>query len=59
VGNDLQFSWTGSFKLQSQTNGFNVGISSNWADYPGGGASPVIVPIDATQATVFFRLVSP
>jgi autotransporter-associated beta strand protein len=57
TGNSLQFSWTGSFKLQSQTNNLNVGLNTNWADYPGG-ASPVTVPIDAMQDTVFFRLVS-
>jgi fibronectin-binding autotransporter adhesin len=56
IGNSLQFTWTGSFKLQAQTNSLNVGIRSNWGDYPGGGTSPITVPIDATQATVFFRL---
>jgi autotransporter-associated beta strand protein len=56
IGNSLQFTWTGSFKLQSQTNSLSVGIRSNWGDYPGGGTSPITVPIDATQATVFFRL---
>jgi fibronectin-binding autotransporter adhesin len=59
VGNSLQFTWSGSFKLQSQTNSINVGLSSNWGDYPGGGVSGVTVPIDATKGTVFFRLVSP
>jgi len=52
---NLQFSWTGSFKLQSQTNSI---ASTNWVDYPGGGTSPVVVPIDKTKASVFFRLVS-
>jgi autotransporter-associated beta strand protein len=56
IGNSLQFTWTGSFKLQAQTNSLSVGIRSNWGDYPGGGTSPITVPIDATQATVFFRL---
>jgi hypothetical protein len=56
-GNNLQLSWTASgFKLQSQTNSVSVGINSNWADYPGAGASSATVPIDATQGTVFFRL---
>jgi len=58
-GNGIQFSWTGNFKLQSQTNGLNVGIDTTWSDYPGGGSSPVTVPVDATKETVFFRLVSP
>ncbi len=58
-GNSLQFSWDGSFKLQAQTNMVNVGISTNWSDYPGGGSSPVTVPIDSANGTVVFRLVSP
>ena len=61
TANSLQFSWTsafGTFKLQAQTNSLSVGLNTNWADYPGGGASPVTVPMDATQGTVFFRLVS-
>lgn len=56
---NLGFSWSGDFKLQAQTNGLNVGISSNWADYPGGGSSPVSVPIDVLRGAVFFRLSSP
>lgn len=58
VGNTLQFSWTGNFKLQAQTNALNVGISTNWYDYPGGGTSPVTVPINPANGAVFFRLVS-
>lgn len=56
TGNTLNFSWTGPFKLQSQTNSLNVGLSSNWFSYPGGGTSPVSVTINPTNATVFFRL---
>ena len=59
VGTNLGFSWSGAFKLQAQTNGLNVGISTNWGDYPGGGSSPVNVPIDVLQGSVFFRLSSP
>jgi fibronectin-binding autotransporter adhesin len=58
LGNSLQFSWIGDFTLQSQTNNIAVGITTNWGDYPGG-TSGVIVPMDAVNATVFFRLVSP
>jgi len=61
-GDNLQFSWDtsfGNYKLQSQTNGLSVGLTTNWVDYPGGGTSPVTVPIDAMNGTVFFRLVSP
>jgi autotransporter-associated beta strand protein len=59
-GTSLMFSWTPStgFKLQSQTNSINVGLGSNWSDYPGGGTPPVNAPIDSTQGTVFFRLIS-
>jgi autotransporter-associated beta strand protein len=54
-GNNLRLSWTGSFKLQAQTNSLN---GTNWADYPGGGTSPVTITIDPANASVFFRLVS-
>ncbi len=56
AGNNLTFSWTGPFKLQAQTNAINIGVSSNWFDYPGGGTSPVNVAINPTNPTVFFRL---
>jgi autotransporter-associated beta strand protein len=59
IGNNLQFTWTGSYKLQAQTNSLAVGISNNWADYPGGGTSGVIVPMDAANGAVFFRLATP
>jgi hypothetical protein len=59
TGNSIQFSWSVSgFKLQVQTNSLNVGISTNWVDYLTGGVSPVTVPIDPSQGTVFFRLIS-
>ena len=57
-GGTLQFSWTGGFKLQAQTNDLSVGISNNWADYPGGNVSPVTVTPDPANGTVFFRLIS-
>ena len=52
AGNFLTLSWTGNFKLQAKTNNI-IGI---WSDYPGGTSSPVDVPLDATQNSVFFRL---
>lgn len=55
-GNSLTFSWTGPFKLQSQTNSLSVGVSSNWGNYPGGSTSPVVVTINPANPTVFFRL---
>jgi hypothetical protein len=55
-GNSLQFTWTGSFKLQVQTNSLSTGLSSNWVDYPGGGSSGVTAPINGANRAVFFRL---
>jgi fibronectin-binding autotransporter adhesin len=56
TGSALQFSWTGGGKLQVQTNGINSGLGTNWVDYPGGSSSPVNVPVDRTQGSVFFRV---
>ena len=59
LGNLLTFSWAESgFKLQSQTNTINVGITGSWGDYPGGTVSGVTATIDPANPTVFFRLVS-
>ncbi len=55
----LQFSWTGSFKLQAQTNLLSLGLTTNWSDYPGGGSSPVTVLVSPTNGSVFFRLSQP
>ena len=59
LGTGVKFSWTGSFKLQSQTNSADPGAGANWFDYPGGTNSPVTVPFDAAQSSVLFRLVWP
>ena len=53
-GNQLQFSWTGSGTLQSQTNSLTTGLGSNWVNYPG--SSPVTITVDPTQGSVFFRV---
>jgi hypothetical protein len=58
LGNSLQFSWSGAYRLQAQTSSLNVGLGSNWADYPGG-TNGVTVPIDARQEIVFYRIVPP
>ncbi len=56
----LEIAWSGTgFRLQAQTNGFGVGITTNWFDYPSGTNSPVTVPIDAANPSVFYRLVWP
>jgi autotransporter-associated beta strand protein len=57
TGNSLQFTWSGAYKLQAQTNALNIGISSNWFDYPGGSNSGITVPISDNNGTVFFRLI--
>ena len=56
-GGVFTFTWSGSYKLQAQTNPLTVGISTNWSDYPGGGSSGVTVTITNNPA-VFFRLKS-
>ena len=59
TGNQMTFAWSDvSFKLQAQTNSLSVGLGTNWADYPGGGASPVTITVNPANPTVFFRLVS-
>jgi fibronectin-binding autotransporter adhesin len=58
TGNSIQFSWTGSFRLQAQTNSASVGLGTNWVNYPSGFTSPITVPINKTNGTVFFRLIS-
>ena len=55
-GNQLQLSWTGGGKLQSQTNALSAGLGTNWFDYPGGAGSPITIPVDATKGSVFFRV---
>jgi hypothetical protein len=58
-GGLLTFTWTeAGYKLQAQTNSLNVGLSTNWGDYPGGGSSGVNVPINPANPSVFFRLLS-
>jgi len=58
TGNALTFSWTGAFKLQSQTNNLSTGLNGTWFDYPSGGSSPVNVNINPANGSVFFRLIN-
>lgn len=55
-GNVLTFTWTGAFKLQSQTNSLNNGLNNSWFDFPGGNVSGVTATINPANPTVFFRL---
>src|SRR5262249_19531821 len=59
IGSRVRFTWSGTFKLQYQTNSLPLGVGANWIDYPGGGSSGVIVPFDTSQETIFFRLIWP
>jgi autotransporter-associated beta strand protein len=56
VGNALQLSWTGSGRLQVQTNAVGQGLGSKWVDFPGGASGPVTVPLDASVGSMFFRV---
>jgi hypothetical protein len=59
-GGFLQFTWdsmlNGLVKLQSQTNSLSVGISTNWADFPGGTFNGSVHVPDPNNPAVFFRL---
>lgn len=53
----LTVSWNGSgMHLQSQTNPLGTGLTGTWSDYPGGGTSPVVIPVNKSSGAVFFRL---
>ncbi|HEU5071224.1 MAG TPA: autotransporter-associated beta strand repeat-containing protein [Verrucomicrobiae bacterium] len=56
-GGVLQFSWTGAFKLQYQTNSAAVGLGTNWMDYPDT-SNPVNVTNSPAIPATFFRLSS-
>jgi Concanavalin A-like lectin/glucanases superfamily/Immunoglobulin I-set domain len=63
AGNQLTLSWptdhTG-WRLQSQTNDLAAGLGTNWVDVTGSSATnQVIVPIDANNESVFYRLIYP
>ena len=55
-GGVMQFSWTGAYLLQWQTNALTAGLGTNWVNYPGGGTSPVSVTNEPTIPAAFFRL---
>jgi hypothetical protein len=63
VGNQVQTAWPADhtgWRLQSQTNSLAVGLSTNWVDVSGSAqTNMVIVPLDASNGAVFFRLVWP
>lgn len=61
AGNNLEISWaTPGARLELQTNGAGVGLGSNWTTVPGSTATNrVVVPLDAANGSVFFRLALP
>jgi hypothetical protein len=62
-GNTLDLSWPADYtgwRLESQTNALNIGVSSNWSTVPGSATTNrVIMSIDPATGTVFFRMVYP
>jgi hypothetical protein len=60
-GNQLDLSWpVAGMHLQSQVNSPGVGITTNWVDVPNStGTNQVVVPIDPSQGSAFYRLAFP
>jgi autotransporter-associated beta strand protein len=52
-GTSLQITFAGG-TLQVQTNSLSNGLGTNWVNYPG--TSPVTVPINPANGSVFFRV---
>ncbi|HTY88268.1 MAG TPA: autotransporter-associated beta strand repeat-containing protein [Candidatus Acidoferrum sp.] len=60
----LTLSWgaeyAGFYRLLAQTNAATVGLTTNWVEWTGASATnKVVIPVDTTKGTVFFRLVYP
>ena len=48
------------WRLQAQTNSLSNGIGANWVTVPGSeSTNRVLVPIDAANGSVFYRLSVP
>jgi glucose/arabinose dehydrogenase len=60
-GNQLDLSWPiAGVRLQAQTSGPGIGVSTNWSDVPGStGTNQVLVPLDPVNGAAFYRLASP
>jgi hypothetical protein len=60
---NLNLTWPGDhtgWQLESQTNSFGVGLSSNWVIVPGSGlTNEMTFPIDFANGAAFFRLIYP
>lgn len=62
-GSELTLSWPAAhtgWRLQSQTNALRAGLTTNWVDVVGSGATNrIVIPIDPASGSVFFRLLLP
>jgi autotransporter-associated beta strand protein len=62
-GNQLTLSWPADhigWRLQAQTNPINVGLRSNWFDFPGSTTvNSVTTTINAANGSVFYRMIYP
>lgn len=60
-GNQLEISWpTIAGHLEAQTNSVSVGLGANWVTVPGSAATNrVVVPLNASSGSVFYRLAVP
>ncbi|HUA65703.1 MAG TPA: hypothetical protein VME24_07640 [Alphaproteobacteria bacterium] len=62
-GNHLTLSWPADhtgWELEMQTNSLSVGINTNWVPDPASTTvDSVVIPINLTNGTVFYRLVYP
>lgn len=63
ANNALQLSWPSDhtgWTLQAQTNNVRVGLSNNWVNVAGSTTTNrLVVPMNLTNGTVFYRLVYP
>jgi len=63
ASNQLSLSWPADhtgWRLQSQTNSLSTGINTNWVNVNGSTTTnAVLVPINLTNGSVFYRLVYP
>jgi autotransporter-associated beta strand protein len=62
-GANLTLSWPSDhtgWRLQAQTNALSIGLATNWVDVTGATTTnQVVVPVNAANGSVFFRLVYP
>ena len=60
-GNALDISWpVAGGRLETQTNSLSLGIGANWVTVPGSTTTNrVVIPIDAANGSVFYRLALP